>query len=121
MEQKTNDHFWKIKRFSLYFFYYAFIDTEEYMADQLFIRERVRVWFGHEYVKPGSPYYAIFCKCRKKDAAAFERAMEALPSKMLLFGHRDYIPYCKNLKGKLEQERNFEGEPHNEAGRSTSA
>jgi len=84
------------------------------MADQLFVREQVRVWFGHEFASPDSPYRVIFCKCRKKDAEAFERALEALPNKMLLCGHRDYITYCENLKRKMEQARDHGGDPNDE-------
>lgn len=40
--------------------------------------------------------------------------MEALPNKMLLCGHRDYITYCKNLKRKMEQARDHGGDPNDE-------
>lgn len=114
MERNQNFHYWTLERFSLRFSFYAIIDTEEYMADQLFVREQVRVWFGHEFASPDSPYRVIFCKCRKKDAEAFERALEALPNKMLLCGHRDYITYCENLKRKMEQARDHGGDPNDE-------
>ena len=69
MKCNLNSHFWTLKRFSLRYSFYAIIDTEDYLADQLFIREQVRVWFGHELSNPDSPYRVIFCKCKKKDGA----------------------------------------------------
>ena len=114
MERNQNSHYWTLGRFSLRFSFYAIIDTEDYRADQHFIREQVWVRFGHEFISPDSPYRVIFCKCRKKDAEAFERALDALPNKMLLCGHRDYITYYENLKRKMEQARDYGGDPNNE-------
>lgn len=115
MKQTSHIHYWALKRFSFRFSFYAFIDTKEYLADALFIRERVRVWFGDEYITPDSPYRVIFCKCKKKDAQAFERALEALPDKMLLCGHQDYIAYCEKLMRTIEQSHHAGGDFDNEA------
>ena len=38
----------KIKKLSLRYDYFLFFDTSEYLADQLFIRQKVRVWFDEE-------------------------------------------------------------------------
>ena len=38
----------KIKKLSLRYDYFLFFDTPEYLADQLFIRQKVRVWFDEE-------------------------------------------------------------------------
>lgn len=51
---------------SLFYDYFMFFDTTPYLADQLFIRHEVRVWFDSEYAKEGSPYLAIFCHVRKR-------------------------------------------------------
>ena len=83
----------KISKFSigsLFFDRYLFFDVEPYLADQLFIRRRIRVWFDREYEKDGSPYVAILCRVRKRDSAAFLAALEDLQKKMLLCGHPDY-------------------------------
>lgn len=120
MEQNSNCHYWTIARFSRRFSFYAIIDTEEHLADQLFIREQVRVWFGHEFVRSDSPYRIIFCKCRKRDVKAFERALEALPGKMLLCGYEDYMTCCKNLKRKIEQMCDHGGDSDNETVRTSA-
>ena len=36
---------------SLFYDYFMFFDTTPYLADQLFIRHEVRVWFDSEYAK----------------------------------------------------------------------
>ena len=38
----------KIRKVSLRYDYFLFFDTPEYLADQLFIRQKVRVWFDEE-------------------------------------------------------------------------
>ena len=32
-------NYWRLRRFSLFYKYYAFVDTEEYLGDQLFSRK----------------------------------------------------------------------------------
>ena len=114
MEQNAHIHHFPLERFSLRFAFYAIVDTADYLADQLFIREQVRVWFGDEYVTPDGTYRVIFCNCRKKDARAFERALESLPDKMLLCGHQDYLAYCERLTSWMKQSHDG-GESDNEA------
>lgn len=82
--------FLEIDRFSLRYDYFLFFDTSDYLADQLFIQKEVRVWFGDEYKKPGSPFIGIICKVKKKDRTRFIEALDALENKMILCGYRDY-------------------------------
>lgn len=60
-----------LNRFSLFNTYFAFLDTENYLADGLFIKHQVRVYFGDEFVKPDFPYRIIFCHVRKWDKSGF--------------------------------------------------
>lgn len=57
---KQTDFYQDIERFSLLNAYYAYMDTDAYLADQLFIKHQVRVHFREEYVRDGSPYHAAF-------------------------------------------------------------
>ena len=52
----TDLNYWTIRKFSLLYSYYAIIDTTDYLADQLFVKNEVRVWFGQEYICPDGPY-----------------------------------------------------------------
>ena len=82
--------YWTIEKFSFRYDYFMFFDTTPYLADQLFIRHQVRVWFDSEYAKEGSPYLAIFCHVRKKDVPKFLAALEDLKKSMMLCGHPNY-------------------------------
>lgn len=83
--------YWPIEKFSLRYACFLFFDTASYLADQLFIRHRVRVWFDQEYAKKGSPYIAVLCHVRKKEVPQFLDALEDLKKCMLLCGHPDYV------------------------------
>ena len=76
-----------------------FFDTVPYLADQLFIRHRVRVWFDQEYAKKDSPYIAVLYHVRKKDVPQFLDALEDLKKSMLLCGHPDYEREIHALMG----------------------
>ena len=58
----------RIDRFSLRFAHYAFLDTDAYLADHLFIKHQVWVCFREE-----------------------------LPNKMMLLGYTDYLDACRTL------------------------
>lgn len=74
---------------------YIFADTEEYLADQLFKNEKIRVNFGKEFEHTEEKYLLISCKIWNKDQGKFFRAMEKLRNKMLLVGNTDYEEFCK--------------------------
>ena len=120
MEKERNLNYWTIRKFSLLYSYYAIIDTTDYLADQLFVKNEVRVWFGQEYICPDGPYCVIFCKCRKRDTGAFESAMNELPRKMLLRGHTDYIQFCEGLKNKIAAAWKSGGELQHEEARPSA-
>ena len=82
-----------IDRLSLFYNYFAFLDTDAYLADQLFIKHQVRVHF---------------CHVRKRDRARFQAALEELPKKMMLLGYIDYLDVCRALWGECQQQRKEE-------------
>lgn len=98
-ESATN--YWKLDKASLRFYYYAFIDTSEYLADQLFVKHEVEVDFGKEFSKKGDDYRIIFCRVKKQDEEGFLAALAELSKKMLLMGHMDYPAFCANIKKEL--------------------
>ncbi len=85
----------KLEDKSLLYYHYVYVDAVSYLADELFIQEKVRVHFGKEAKKEGYPYHVIFCKVRKKNEEKFLSAMEQLNKKMLLLGHSDYMDICE--------------------------
>ncbi len=104
-----NTHFYQhIDRLSLFYSYFAFLDTDAYLADQLFIKHQVRVHFCEEYVRGDSPYRVIFCHVRKRDRARFQAALEELPKKMMLLGHTDYLDVCGALWSECHRQKKEE-------------
>ena len=104
--------YWTISKFSpraLFFDYFMFFDTTPYLADQLFIMHKVRVWFDREYSKEGSPYVPIICHVRKKDVPRFLAALEDLKKSMILCGHSDYEKEVSEFMDGMEQ---MKGELH---------
>ena len=81
----------------------CFLDSEDYLADQLFIKYKVTVDFGDEYVKENSPYHVIFCKIRKRDEKKFLDALSEMYDKMLLMGYKDYQEVCDNFIRVVEK------------------
>jgi len=98
----------KLTKFSLLNTHFVFLDTEDYLADNLFIKHRARVYFGNEFVNKDNRYRVIFCYVRKWDEQRFHAAMEELPNKMLLFGNADYLNFCLDTWGEMVKSR--EGE-----------
>ena len=84
---------------------YMYIDHKNYLADFLLAQNHVSVHFGDEFSREDSPYRIILCKVRRKDTAKFEKSMESLYNKMLLFGHNDYMEFCHDIMEILEQNR----------------
>ena len=102
-EQKTYidilGHWWNRKQG------FAFVDTKDYLADQIFIKHKLRVYFGAEYANNEGKhdYLIIFCKIKKKDVEEFDKCMKELQNKMLLLGYTDYVDFATDLVTKIEQ------------------
>ena len=93
----------KIRKVSLRYNYFLFYDTSEYLADQLFIRQKVRVWFDEEYAKEGSRFLAILCHVKKRDSHRFIDAIAALRNKILLCGYPEYETEVQKMLSHLEE------------------
>ena len=82
---------------------YMYLDTPEYLADSLFIKHQVRVYYGKgEWHKPGEEYILIDCTIKRKDKKRFEDALGELNNKMLLCGHNDYEDFCNKFMGAID-------------------
>ena len=104
---------------SLFYDYFMFFDTTPYLADQLFIRHEVRVWFESEYAKDGSPYLANFCHVRKKDVPKFLAALEDLKKSMILCGHPHYEDEISSIMDKMEKMKGAQHGDENDAAQET--
>ena len=95
-------NYWKLKDYSLFSVPYAYVDHSSYLADQLFIDQKVRVKFKGEMMRENSPYCVVFCRVRKKDTIKFEEALDKLENKMLLFGYTDYAGVCGEIQEMID-------------------
>lgn len=109
----------KIRKPSLRYDYFLFFDTPEYLADQLFIKQMVRVWFDQEYAKEGSPFLAILCHVKKKDSAKFLAALDALKNKMILCGYSEYEAEVQKMMRHLEEAKGDAHINENDTSRET--
>lgn len=76
---------------------YVYFDTPDYLADSIFCKYEIPVYYGNEWTKPGEPYKLIECKVKKKYKEKFEKALDEIPTKMNLLGHTDYEEYCQKM------------------------
>ena len=110
---------------SLRYSYYMYLDVKPYLADQLFARHKVRVWFDGEYVKDGFPYTMILCHVRKKDVPAFLEALEDLKRSMIICGYNDYeaeaSAFLDNLERLKEEDQHGKNDPAGKAVQGQSA
>lgn len=97
------ENYLTLKRVSLLYDHYVFVDVPEYYADQLFIRRGVRVRFGLEFKHPDQPYVVIFCKVRKRDRNEFLAALSELDSKMILCGYTGYSEFCNDFMAQMNE------------------
>ena len=95
-EMKYNNYI-PLEKISIRYKYFCFIDTKEYLADALFIKNRVRVRFQKEAHKPNTDFIVVFCKIKKCDTNKFLETLEELKKKMILLGHSDYQNFCKEF------------------------
>ena len=93
---------WKLHKLSLFYCYYMYVDTQPYLADQLFIRNKVPVDFLREFSKKDNEYIFILCRVRKKDEQAFRKSIEQLPDSMMVCGHADYTAFCDKLSETID-------------------
>ena len=87
----------QLRHRSLFYAYFAYVDTEDYQADPLFIRNRCRVIYDGEYQKQGTEYRVILCHVRKRDKQRFLDALATLKNKMAVLGYRDYCGFCNDF------------------------
>ena len=85
-----------IKKRSIRYSYFMYFDKEPYLADQLFIKYKIRVWFDEEIRRQNWPYLSVICHVRKDDVPEFMNALEELKTSMLICGYMDYEEEISN-------------------------
>jgi hypothetical protein len=99
------ENYLKLRTRSPFTYSYLFLDCEEYLADQLFIKYRVPVKFGEEFCRKDSKYRVIRCKIRKRYEESFQKAMADMEDKMILRGYPGYAEFCENFFDQINKAR----------------
>ena len=84
----------KSNRFSRYN-NFVYIDTTGFLADRIFIENKVRVKFCGDYKHREKNYVVVSCKVKKKDVSVFLQSMAELKNRAILMGNTDYESFCK--------------------------
>ena len=84
----------KSNRFSRYN-NFVYIDTTGFLADRIFIENKVRVKFCGDYKHREKNYVVVICKVKEKDVSVFLRSMAELANRAIVMGNTDYESFCK--------------------------
>lgn len=74
---------------------FAYIDTTGFLADRIFIENKVRVKFCGDYKHREKNYVVVICKVKEKDVPMFLQALKELKNRAILMGNTDYESFCK--------------------------
>lgn len=74
---------------------FAYIDTMGFLADRIFIENKVRVKFCEDYKHKEKNYVVVICKVKEKDVPMFLQALKELKNRAILMGNTDYETFCK--------------------------
>lgn len=80
---------------------YMYVDCKNYLADDLFIKNKITVKFEGDFTKDDSDYIFVYCKVKKKDHDKFIKTLGELKNKMLIMGYSDYELFCEKQINKI--------------------
>ena len=80
---------------------YMYVDCKNYLADDLFIKNKITVNFKCDFTKDDSDYIFVYCKVKKKDHDKFIKTLGELKNKMLIMGYSDYESFCEKQINKI--------------------
>lgn len=80
---------------------YMYVDCKNYLADDLFIKNKITVKFEGDFTKDDSDYIFVYCKVKKKDHDKFIKTLGELKNKMLIMEYSDYESFCEKQIDKI--------------------
>lgn len=80
---------------------YMYVDCKNYLADDLFIKNKITVKFEGDFTKDDSDYILVYCKVKKKDHDKFVETLGELKNKMLIMEYSDYESFCEKQINKI--------------------
>ncbi len=79
------------------YYWFAYFDTPDHLADFLFTHEEADVTVEGEYGEEENPYRIILCRIPKDRREAFLHAVDLLPALMAYVGKTDYDDFCRGV------------------------
>lgn len=76
---------------------FAYFDTPDRLARQLFEMEKVDVSVEGEYSQPGDPYRIVLCRVPPELRETFLTLVDMLPAVMAYVGNTDYEAFCRSV------------------------
>lgn len=80
---------------------YMYVDCKNYLADDLFIKNKITVNFEGDFTNDDSDYIFVYCKVKKKDHDKFIETLGELKNKMLIMEYSDYESFCEKQINKI--------------------
>ena len=92
-----------LRPFTLSFVYIDIYDGQKYLADQIFINNKIKVFYIDEMINPLNPNYAIMiCRIYRWDVKKLLNCMPQIRNKMFLLGYTDYDEQCNQIFNSIE-------------------
>lgn len=89
---------------------YVYLDTNENLADKLFIKHKVKVEFVLDMHHPDEWYKLVLIRFPKRDEQTVRDALSELYNTHLICGNTDYLDFCKEMDEIVQAIKNGEGE-----------
>ena len=99
----SNTNYIKIRSLNPFVSKFMFIDTDSYLADNVFINAKLHVSFKDEMARDNDKYRIIFCNVKRSQSETFVKCMEELKKKMILLGNHDYNDVCEEIISPIEK------------------
>ena len=80
---------------------YAYIDTNNYLADRIFVEKGLEVKFLKDFYRHEDDYIVVFVNMWNKNVPLFMDCMKELEKRLLITGHNDYSDIVKDITSNL--------------------
>ena len=87
---------------------YMYVDCKNYLADDLFIKNKITVNFEGDFTKDDSDYIFVYCKVKKKDHDKFIETLGELKNKMFLIRYSDSESFCEEQINNILYKLNWQ-------------
>ena len=83
---------------------FVYVDTENYLADDIFATNKIPVKFKGDYKHDDKKYVLVHCKVKPKYIDEFLNSLVELKNEMFRNGFADYDMFCKNMLDRIRQD-----------------